>query len=224
MLPVFTIDDIRRLRPCYDPSRYLAEDWTGTALDVLDVTDCPAADRIWVALGMMSENDRRLAACRFVRHTPISDGRTVWDILTDDRSKKAVEVAERFAVCEATERELADAWDAAWDVASAAAGAAARDAADAAWAAARAAAGAAAGDAAWDVARLATRVGAWAADAARAAAWAAIRDAARAADAAWAAAAAARAAAAGAGARDAAAAWAAARDAQIDILREMLTA
>ena len=189
MLPVFTIDDIRRLRPCYDPSRYLAEDWTGTALDVLDVTDCPAADRIWVALGMMSENDRRLAACRFVRHTPISDGRTVWDILTDDRSKKAVEVAERFAVCEATERELADAWDAAWDVA-----------------------------------RLATRVGAWAADAARAAAWAAIRDAARAADAAWAAAAAARAAAAGAGARDAAAAWAAARDAQIDILREMLTA
>jgi len=188
MLPVFTIDDIRGFGPCYDPSRYLAEDWTGTALDVLDVKDCPAADRIWVALGMMSENDRHLAACRFVRHTPIGDGRTVWDLLTDDRSKKAVEVAERFAGGEATERELDAAWDEAW--------AAARDAADAAWAAARAAAWAAAGD----VARIA------AGDVA---------------DAAWVAARAAR-AAAGAAARDAA--DAAARDAQIDILREMLTA
>jgi hypothetical protein len=197
MLPVFTIDDIRGFGPCYDPSRYLAEDWTGTALDVLDVKDCPAADRIWVAIGMMKENDRRLAACCFVRFTPIGGGRTVWDLLTDDRSKKAVEVAERFADGEATERELDAAWDEAWDAASAAAGAAAgaaadaaaRDAADAAWAAARAAAWAAAGDvarlAAWDVADAA-----WAA--ARATAWATARDVARA--------------------------------AQIDMLREMLTA
>ena len=162
MLPVFTIDDIRGFGPCYDPSRYLAEDWTGTALDVLDVKDCPAADRIWVALGMMPEKDRRLAACCFVRHTPIGDGRTVWDLLTDERSKRAVEVAERFAGGEATERELAAAWDEARAAAWAAAG-------DAVWAAA------------WD---------------ARAAAW----DAAR------------------------AAAWAAASAAQIDILREMLTA
>ena len=146
MLPVFRIDDIRnfRPRPCYDPSRYLPEGWQGTALDALDVTDCPAADRIWVVLGMMSENDRRLAACCFVRRTPIGDGRTVWDLLTDERSKRAVEVAERFAVCEASERELAAASaaarDAAWD--------AARDAAwDAAWAAAR--------DAASDAARAA---------------------------------------------------------------------
>ena len=167
MLPVFTIDDIRRLRPCYDPSRYLAEDWTGTALDVLDVTDCPAADRIWVVLGMMSENDRRLAACCFVRRTPVGGGRTVWDILTDDRSKKAVEVAERFADGEATERELA--------AAQAAASAAARDTASAA-------------------ARDTASAAAW--DAASAAAWAAAS----------------------------AAASAAARDAQIDILREMLTA
>ena len=158
MLPVFTIDDIRRLRPCYDPSRYLAEDWTGTALDVLDVTDCPAADRIWVVLGMMSENDRRLAACCFVRHTPIGDGRTVWDLLTDERSKRAVEVAERFADGEASERELAAARDAASaaarDAASAAAWAAARDAAwDAAWDAASAAASAAAWDAQIDILR-----------------------------------------------------------------------
>ena len=173
MLPVFRIDDIRnfRPRPCYDPSRYLAEDWTGTALDVLDVTDCPAADRIWVVLGMMSENDRRLAACCFVRRTPIGDGRTVWDLLTDDRSRKAVEVAERFADGEATERELAAAWDAASAVA---------------WAAASSVASAAAGAAASAAASAAARAAAW--------------------DAAW------------------AATWAATWAAQIDILREMLTA
>ena len=156
MLPVFRIDDIRnfRPRPCYDPSRYLAEDWTGTALDVLDVTDCPAADRIWVVLGMMSENDRRLAACCFVRRTPIGDGRTVWDLLTDDRSRKAVEVAERFAVCEATERELAAAWDAASAAANAAASAAASAAANAAaWGAANAAAWGAARGAQIDILR-----------------------------------------------------------------------
>ena len=167
MLTTFSIDDIRnfRPRPCYDPSRYLAEDWTGTALDVLDVTDCPAADRIWVVLGMMSENDRRLAACCFVRRTPIGDGRTVWDLLTDDRSRKAVEVAERFVDGEASKRELAAARDAAWDAASDAARDAAWDAArDAAWGAAR--------DVAWDAA--------W--DAARAAARAADRDAASDAD------------------------------------------
>ena len=147
MLPVFTIDDIRGFGPCYDPSRYLAEDWTGTALDVLDVKDCPAADRIWVSLGTMPEKDRRLAACRFVRHTPIGDGRTVWDLLPDDRSRKAVEVAERFADGEATERELDAASAAAWDAASAAAWAAAwAEDRHAAWAEDRHAAW----DAAWD--------------------------------------------------------------------------
>lgn len=51
----------------------------------------------WV-LGMM--------ACRFVRETRIDDTRTVWDLLTDKRSRNAVEVAERFAVGEATDKEL----------------------------------------------------------------------------------------------------------------------
>jgi hypothetical protein len=95
--------------------------------------------------------------------------RQVEHLMKDQRSKDALDVAERFANGEATEEERAAAWDAAG-----AAGAAARDAAWAAWAAwdAAGAAGAAAWDAAW---------AAWAAwDAAwdaRDAAWDAARDA-----------------------------------------------
>ena len=101
---------------------------------------------LWTATrpGVFSDRTLRLLACRFVRETPLADGRKVWDLLTDQRSLAAVEAAERHARGEATDAELAAAW------------AAARDAArDAAWPA----------DAAW--------AAAWGADAARDAAWAA---------------------------------------------------
>jgi hypothetical protein len=98
-----------------------------------------------------------------VRNTPLPDGRKVWDLLTDERSRRAVEVKELWIDGKATDVELdaardaAGARDAARDAARAAAWAAARDAAwaaawDSAWAAARAAAWAAAWDSAWDAA------------------------------------------------------------------------
>ena len=106
------------------------------------------------------ERTARLFACWCVRNTPLEDGRTVWDLLTDDRSRNAVKIAEQFANGKATKEELAAARPALWDAARPAAWAAARDAArPAAWAAAR--------DAAWHAARPAL----W--DAARPAAWAA---------------------------------------------------
>ena len=132
-----------------------------------------------------NEKTLRLFACWSVRQ--------IWHLLTDERSRRAVEVAEKFANGEATAEELAAARDAAsdaaWDAARDAARAAARAAA---WAAARDAARDAASDAAWVAARVAARDAA--SDAARAAAW----DAAR------------------------ATAWYAARDAQGKKLAEML--
>jgi hypothetical protein len=74
----------------------------------------------------------RLWACWCIRNTPISNGKTVWSLLTDERSRRAVEVAERFANSRATAEELAAAWAIAWG--------AAWDARAAAWGAARTAA------------------------------------------------------------------------------------
>ena len=140
-MKTYTIADIREIGPCYDPvtglnsdgkrvnGGYLSEDWTGTLLDILAVEDCPAEDRLWVALKLLDDRSRRLIACQFVRRTPLADGRTVWDLLTDERSRNAVEVAERFADGEATEGELTEASAAAWDAARAAAWDAAWDAA-----------------------------------------------------------------------------------------------
>jgi hypothetical protein len=102
---------------------------------------------VWIATqnGVLTNRELRLFACWSVRQ--------VWFLLTDERSRNAVEVAERYAEGMATAAELA----------------AAREAAGAAWAAARAAALAA------EVARAA----AWAAEVA---AWAAARAAALAAE------------------------------------------
>ena len=72
---------------------------------------------------------QRIFACWCVRNTPLADGRKVWDLLTDERSRSAVDVAERYANGHANDEELAAARAAAWDARNAA-----RDAArDAAW-------------------------------------------------------------------------------------------
>ena len=115
--------------------------------------------------------------------------RQVEHLMTDRRSRDAMDVAERHAAGATTDAELDAAWDAATDAeltaARDAAQAAARDAAmataraaawDAALDAAQAAAQAAARDAALDAAQAAARAAAWAATA-RAAAWAATVDA-----------------------------------------------
>ena len=71
--------------------------------------------------GVFSDSILRKLACRFVRETPLTDGRKVWDLLTDERSRKAVEVAELYADGKATYEELHAADAAAYDAARAAA-------------------------------------------------------------------------------------------------------
>jgi hypothetical protein len=170
-MKVLTMQTLRSYNPCYDPSKYLPEDWTGTVLDIVKNDEIPWDDRLWVVM----RND--LVSDRLMRMFAVWCARQVQHLITDERILKALEVAERFANGLVTNEELATAGAAAWvaagDAARTAAGAAAwaaawaaaGDAARAAWAAARDAARAAAGDAAR---------AAWAArDAAGTAAWAA---------------------------------------------------
>jgi hypothetical protein len=150
-----TLNRIRAHRPCNDRWRKLLAGLGKTEQD-----DKPLPySRIVEINGI----DDALWACRAEpqhskewRLFAVWCARQVGHLMEDERSKRACDVAERHANGEATDEELAAAWDAAWDAARAAAWAAARAAArDAAWDAARAAAWAAAWDAAWDAARAA---------------------------------------------------------------------
>ena len=102
MKPVFTIDDIRSWKPCYDPARFLPEGWSGTALDILAVEDCPANDRLWVVL-----REEALSA-RTARLFAVAVARAALALVEnpDPRSIVAVDVAERHANGEASGDEL----------------------------------------------------------------------------------------------------------------------
>ena len=87
---------------------------------------------IWTATrpNVFTDSVLRKLACRFVRETPLHDGRKVWDLLTDESSRKAVEVAEAYADGMATYEELDAAYATAYAAARAASDAAAYAAAD----------------------------------------------------------------------------------------------
>ena len=95
-------------------------------------TNCQRSDwMLWILehTKPMPDKMSRLFACWCVRNTPMKYGRTTWDLLTDERSRNAVVVAEAFAAGKATKAELVAARDAARDAAWDTAGVAARDAA-----------------------------------------------------------------------------------------------
>jgi hypothetical protein len=78
-----------------------------------DVWDnCPRGDwLIWLSQRVDAGDDRtlRLFAVWCARSTPLGDGRVTGDLLTDPRSRAALEVAERYAHGQATADELATA-------------------------------------------------------------------------------------------------------------------
>ena len=142
----FTIEDIRSWKPCYDPARHLPEGWEGTAADLLNQEDIPAEDRLWAVLR------EDVLSVQALRIFGTSCARSVYHLMTDKRSRFAVEFMEAY--CEW--RYLSDDpdWVRLWEEERAAAGAAAWAAAGwyAAGTAASDAAGSAAGTAAWDAA------------------------------------------------------------------------
>ena len=125
-MKTFTIADIRSWTPCYDPSKHLPENWSGTVLDILNHETVSPQDKLWVVCreDLIDAKTLRLFAVWCVRQ--------VEHLMTDDRSKQALDVAERFAYGKATKYELAAAADAADAAAAAAAAYAARAAAAAA--------------------------------------------------------------------------------------------
>ncbi|MDN7998084.1 hypothetical protein QZN00_13090 [Burkholderia multivorans] len=184
-----TLDALRKAGACYNGYNKLVRSLQGqpftdedegresyirfrhdAEIPLLDILKSNGLDDALWSLRCISGADRD------IRLFAIWCARQVEHLMEDQRSKDALNVAERFANGEATEEERAAAGDAAWDAARDAAWDAARGAAGAAaraaaWDAARAAAWGAAGDAAWDAARGAA--GSAARAAAGAAAWAA---------------------------------------------------
>jgi hypothetical protein len=122
-MKVISIETLRSYSPCYDPSKYFPEDWKGTVLDIIVDERIPWEDRLWATMrsDLVSEKLMRLFA--------VWCARQVQRLMKEERSLKALDVAEDFANGKATREELTAARDAAWDAARDAARAAARDAA-----------------------------------------------------------------------------------------------
>lgn len=135
-----TIPMIRSWGPCYDPNRYLPENFKGTVLDILDNKEIPFEDRLWVIL----RND--LVSEKFMRIFAVWCARQVQHLMKDQRSLDALDFMEAYIenywLIDDPEwkegwEELRDAaWDAArnvawieWDTAWVAAWTAANDAA-----------------------------------------------------------------------------------------------
>lgn len=97
---MITLKEIRDLNPCYDPAKYLPEDWQGTVSDLLKVEDCPESDRIWVAVRLIDSKTAHLFAVWCAREA------LALVPSPDPRSLAACDVAERYARGQATIDEL----------------------------------------------------------------------------------------------------------------------
>lgn len=81
------------------------------------IAACGRPDWLRWVLCKLPAKERVRHACIIVRDTPVGDGKTTWDMLTDDRSRQAILTGLRWADGAATDEERrkadADAADAA---------------------------------------------------------------------------------------------------------------
>ena len=133
-------------KACYDCTHFALQ--YQTMRDVWE--HCPRVDWLCWILNVLDapadEKAVRLYMVWCARNTPLQDGRTTEALLTEQASRDALVVAERFANGQATLDELSAARSAAWSAAESAARSAARSTA---WSAAESAAW----SAAWSAAR-----------------------------------------------------------------------
>ena len=151
-MKLYTNEDLREKKACYDPSRHFEEDMGYTLLDYLNHDTCPAKDKIWCVTRFLDDRSNRLFAVWCAQEALKSVKNP------DSKSLRAIEVSERFANGEATVTELKEAAAATYATYAADAATYATYAADAAYYAADAADDAAyyAADAAADAAYYAT--------------------------------------------------------------------
>jgi hypothetical protein len=135
-----TVEDVLKRNPCYPESR-MREIYAGradwTALQIIQEIgpkfNIPPADLLWTVLdeSLIDARSLRLLACAFAESALLAERAAGHE--PDARSFAAVEVSRKFAVGEATAKDLSAARSAAWSAARSAAR-------SAAWSAARSAA------------------------------------------------------------------------------------
>ena len=105
---LITPDFIRKFGPCYDPSKYLAEDYSADIITFLRHDKIPAKDKLWMVLR------EECIDAKTLRLFAVWCARTALALVDspDPRSVAACDVAEKYANGEATLEELSAAWDA----------------------------------------------------------------------------------------------------------------
>ena len=112
----FNLNDLRKMNPCYDPNRFLSEDFNGTILDILDHKEIPFKDKLWV----ICRND--FVSDKLMRLFAVYSYRQTLEFIKnpDPRSIEAANIAEKFANGEVEDSARSAAWSAAWSAAESA--------------------------------------------------------------------------------------------------------
>lgn len=103
MQKLISYDEIKAFEPCYDPNKFIPNDWLGTVIDILKMADVPAKDRLWVCVRHQFLTDRQLHLYA------LACARQVENNSQDPRVKECNNVMEAFLKGEATKEQLSSA-------------------------------------------------------------------------------------------------------------------